>query len=233
MNNMSFGNGNKPTITCVNLATVPIGVDFNALIKSLQKFIDNYLNPVWGVSATLKIANKVLPGEWGFIFSDTADAANALGYHDLTASGLPISKIFVKTTVDDGEKVSVTASHELAEVLVDPGINLCAINSKNNTIYAYEVGDPVEETSFQIDGIDITNFVYPSYFEGFRKSGSIKFDQLGLVKTPFSLLKGGYMSIYKNGKWSQIFGSKAKEKCEQKENSSSRRLRGSKKSKHG
>jgi len=59
-------------------------------------------------------------------FLDSADVQNALGYHDLTPDGLPLSKVFVQTTVQAGQKVSVTASHELAEMLVDPAINLCS-----------------------------------------------------------------------------------------------------------
>ncbi len=39
----------------------------------------------------------------------------------------------------------------------------------------------------------------------------MQFDYLKLVDRPFKLLKGGYQSIFKSGKWSEVFASKAKE----------------------
>lgn len=47
------------------------------------------------------------------------------------------------------------------------------------------------------------------YFEDFRTKG--KFDYMSKIKKPFQLLPGGYQIIYKNGKWSNVFGSKEKE----------------------
>jgi hypothetical protein len=72
--------------------------------------------------------------------------------------------------------------------------------------------DPVEEESFPVDGVAMTDFVYPSYFEGFRKAKSTQFDYAKKVTKPFQLLKGGYQIVFKNGKETQIFGSKAKAK---------------------
>jgi len=64
----------------------------------------------------------------------------------------------------------------------------------------------------------MTDFVYPSYFENFHKPGSVQFDRLKKVNRPFQILPGGYQIIFKNGKWSQIFGSAAKKKSFAKEN---------------
>jgi hypothetical protein len=51
--------------------------------------------------------------------------------------------------------------------------------------------------------------VYPSYFEIFHKPGSVQFDYLNKVKKPFQILSGGYQITFKNGKWSQLYGSAA------------------------
>jgi hypothetical protein len=84
-------------------------------------------------------------------------------------------------------------------------------------MYAYESADPVEELSFAVDGIQMSDFVYPAYFETFHKPGSVRFDYLKKVKKPFQILSGGYQIIFKNGKWSQVYGSQAKKKRFQKE----------------
>jgi hypothetical protein len=58
----------------------------------------------------------------------------------------------------------------------------------------------------------MTDFIYPAYFEDFHKPESVQFDRLGKVRKPFQILSGGYQIIFKNGKWSQVFGSASKKK---------------------
>ena len=124
--------------------------------------------------------------------------------------------MFVKTTLDAGEQITVTATHELAEMMVDPAINLCAVDPQN-VFYAYETADAVEALSFTIDGFAMSDYVHPAYFESFRKAGSAQFDHMKKVKRPFQILAGGYMSVFKNGRWTQIFGSQSKRKNFRKE----------------
>jgi hypothetical protein len=207
----AFNQGAVPTIACINKATVELGVDFDKLIPALQTFLDECFVPVWGTPAKLVKAAKPVSGAWTIVFLDDADAEDAEGYHDLTKNGLPLSKVFVKTTLSAGDKVSVTACHELAEMLVDPAINLWA-DGPSGTNYAYEMCDAVEEEEFPIDGIAMSDFVYPAYFEAFRKPNSVQFDYLKKVRKPFQILKGGYSLVRKGSTVKQVFGSKAKEK---------------------
>jgi len=202
-----FDRGQKPVITVVNEAKTAWGVAQNALVAALQKYVDERFAPVWGVPATLAPASAIKKGTWGLVFLDDADQADALGYHDLTPQGLPLGKVFVRTTISSKNLVSVTASHELAEMLADPAIDLAA-EAPDGTFYAYEVADPVEDETFQVAGIPLSNFAYPSWFEGFRKPRSDKCDEVGTCKKPFEIRPGGYMSIFKNGEWTEIFGSK-------------------------
>ena len=206
----AFNQGLVPTIACVNAAKTDLKVDFERLVSALQKFVDEHFTPVWGTPAKLIAATKPQKDAWTIMFLDDPDAPNALGYHDLTLNGLPISKVFVKTTLASGEKVSVTACHELCEMLVDPAINLWA-DGPAGTLYAYEMCDACEEEYFDIDGITMSDFVYPAYFELFRKEGSTQFDHLKKIRRPFQVLKGGY-SLVRDGKQvRQIFGSLEKE----------------------
>jgi len=208
----AFDQGQIPTISVGNLATVKLGVDFEKLVRALQGYADKHFVPVWGTPCKLQISpdGKVPAGNWALLFFDDADAANALGYHELTEGGFPISKIFVRTTIDDGEKVSVTAAHELAEMLVDPGIQMGAL-APNGVWYAYETADPVEREFFEVNGVAMSDFVYPAWFEAFHRPKSTKFDHLGKCMRPFQILKGGYMPVFTKGKWTQIFGSAATE----------------------
>jgi hypothetical protein len=210
----AFNQGATPIITCFNQAETPLGVDdLKSLITAMQAYVDRYVAPVWATPARLVRSTGFRKGAWAMAFLDDADQPGALAYHDLTPDGLPLAKVFVKTTLANHDLVSVSASHELVEMLVDPAINLMSTGPDPKATYAYESADPVEALSFKVNGIPMSDFVYPSYFEGFHKPGSVKFDQMNKVTRPFQILKGGYQIVFKNGKWTQIFGSPAKQKA--------------------
>jgi hypothetical protein len=211
------GQGGLVTIACINKATVDLGVPFDKLTATLQKCYDQYFLPIWGYPVKLYNTKAAKPSEWQFVYFDDADAAGALGYHDLTQNGQPISKVFVKTTLADHELVSVTACHELFEMVIDPIANLW-VEAADGTEYAYEMCDAVEENTFPVDGIQMSNFLHPAWFEPFKHPPGTKFDHLGLLKQPFTLSKGGYAIIKKKGKVTNILGSKAKERRFAKEN---------------
>jgi hypothetical protein len=213
----AFNQGEIPKIACFNKATIPLGVDLDDLIAAMQEYVDKYVAPIWATPAKLIKSTGFVKGAWAMVFLDDADQPGALAYHDLTPDGLPQSKVFVKTTIDNGDLVSVSASHELVEMLVDPAINLMTTGPDPKTVYAYESADPVEALSFKVQGIPMSDFVYPSYFEDFHKPNSVRFDQMGKVTKPFQILSGGYQIVFKNGKWSQVYGSAAKKKAFAKE----------------
>lgn len=206
----AFNQGGVPTIVCFNRAVTALGIDLDKLIGAMQAYIDRHVMPIWGTPARLVRSKDFVKNTWAMVFLDDADAPGALAYHDLTPDGLPLAKIFVRTTVKNGDLVSVSASHELVEMLVDPAINMMTTGPAPKTFYAYESADPVEELSFTVNGVPVSDFVYPSYFETFHKAGAVPFDHLRRVRKPFQTLKGGYQIVFRNGKWSQIFGSRAK-----------------------
>src|SRR5437899_2859660 len=193
----AFNQGGVPTIACFNKATTPLGVDFGALIAAMQVFVDRHVAPVWGTPAKLVRSKGFVKGAWAMVFLDDADQPGALAYHDLTPDGLPQSKVFVKTTIENHDLVSVSASHELVEMLVDPAINLYSSGPDQKAVYAYESADPVEALSYKVKGIPMSDFVYPSYFEDFHKPNSVRFDQMGKVTKPFQILSGGYQIVFK------------------------------------
>ena len=198
-------------IACINKAKTDLGVSLPRLTAALQKCYDEHFLPIWGYPVKLYNTKKPKRSDWQLIYFDNADAANAEGYHDLTHRGQPISKVFVDTSRDDNVPVSLTACHELFEMAIDPVANLWA-EATIRTQYAYEMCDPVEEDTFMVDGIEMSNFVYPSWFEPFKHPPGTKFDHLGLLKKPFSMTKGGYVIIKKNGRVTEKFGSPAKAK---------------------
>jgi hypothetical protein len=208
----SYRHPHVPTIACFNRAKTPLGVDFDALIIALQKFVDEHFAPIWGTPAKLVKSSGFLKGKWAMAFLDDAHEAGTEGFHDVTPEGLPFAKLFVRSTLKLGDKITVTASHELAEMLVDPAANLYSTGPKSNRLYDYEVADPVEELWFPVNGMPMVNFVHPEYFEAFHKRGSVRFDHMGKLKRPFAIAKNGYQSHWVNGKEQTVWGCVAKKK---------------------
>jgi len=201
-----------PTIAVINRSTLDLGVDFDALVPALQRFVEDCFAPVWNTPCKLIKSKAQRAGAWALVLLDKADPADKddEGYH-FTKQGLPLGRVFIKDTLKQDDKVSVTACHELAEMLVDPGINLWS-DGRGVEQYAYEVCDAVEEIEFKIDGIAMSDFVYPAWFEGFHKRGSVRFDYTGDCTRPFQILKGGYAQLRHGKRTWNIYGSKAKRK---------------------
>ena len=213
----AFKQGELPTIACFNRSTADLRIDFDKLISAMQKYVDKYVAPVWGTPAKLVKTTDFKKGAWAMVFLDDADDPEAEAYHDLTPEGLPQAKVFVKTVLDGGDEVSIAASHELVEMLVDPATNLMTTGPDSKLMYAYESADPVEDLSFNVDGVPMSNFVFPAYFEDFHKARSIQFDAMNKVSKPFQILKDGYLIVFKNGRWVNLTATTAKKKALGKE----------------
>jgi hypothetical protein len=207
-------------IAVINSCNVLSDADIQKAVPALQKQVTDDFAPVWGVKADLlfvKKDDKPPDDYWWLVISDNSDQAGDLGYHDLTSQGLPQGKVFAGTDLLGGYKWTVTASHELLEMLADPGINLTAFyqtafDPTQNVVgrlYSYEVCDPCEadQYGYDIDGITVSDFVYPTWFESYP-SVATKFDQQDRIRQPFTLLPGGYMQVYdmtSGTGWQQIF----------------------------
>ncbi len=67
----AFNQGELPTIACFNKATVPLGVDLDALIAAMQVYIDEHVAPVWGTPAKLIKTTGFQKGLGRWCFSTT------------------------------------------------------------------------------------------------------------------------------------------------------------------
>jgi hypothetical protein len=188
-------------VSIVNHATGVSPSDCTRLLKALQKQVDEHFAPVWGVRADLSLAEAAAPapGSWWLVILDNSDQAGALGYHDVTDEGLPVGKVFVKTAAAANRGWTVTASHELLEMLADPDINLAITVPRDNgqmILYAYEVCDPCQAFSYEIDGVAVSDFVYPEWFESFRQPSNNHFDRLKKISWSLQLAAGGYANTF-------------------------------------
>ena len=199
-----------PTIAIINASTVLQDADFQPVVDALQKQVSGDFADLWNRDAALVFVPKGQapdPDAWPVIVSDTVTMAGALGYHDITAAGNPVGKVGAKTTMDDGGRWEVTLSHEVLEMLGDPDIVRTVFVQQSawrSIIVAYEACDAVEEATYLIDGVPVSDFVTQEWFDLGRTGGQYSF--LNTVQRPLQLAPGGYISVFypRGGRWSQL-----------------------------
>jgi hypothetical protein len=174
-----------------------------ALIPALQRQVTEHFQPVWGIGAQIIFAEKKVPRDayQVVVYEEATDADDQgfLGYH-FSPQGYPIASVFAREDMKEDGTISDTLSHEILEMLVDPAVNLYAHRpagrGRRARGYFYEVCDAVQCQHYKIDGVVVTDFVYPEWYEYIWPKGSRKFDHLGLLDEPFQVLSDCYADIY-------------------------------------
>lgn len=187
-----------PAIALANRSTVVADDELTPVAAALQRQLEEHFAPNWGFTAsviTTPSTDQVPEWAWAIVITDDADQARILGYHDVTATGRPQAKVFARTSAQYGVHWSAMASHELLEMLADPGVNLAAYNwadTDRGSLYAMEVCDPVNAVFYEIDGVRVSNFVYPAWYRVFDPDNDGPYDFLGFCPGPFTLAFGGF-----------------------------------------
>lgn len=198
-------------ISVINHSSIHLGMSLEELCRVGMDYLD-LLSQFWpGTGARLIPTKVILPNTHAIVIMDDPDQNNQLlGYRDLTPDGFPLAKVFAKAEMVEGVPVTVTFTHELGEFRVDPNNSKSAVNA-DGTTYAVEIADPVEDDYFTLNGAPVSNFVLPSWFESFHKTGSVKFDYMGLLSRPFTLSDGGFATVRSStGQWAPLHGSHPK-----------------------
>jgi hypothetical protein len=192
---------NKSTVLADDVvqAWVPA---FNKYVGLVRRWWPRAVNIVWSP------VSREPQNAWKVVIADHSDQAGALGYHDFTPNGRPISYAFAADDIDMGYSVPVTITHEIAEMIADPWI-ADAIQVSDKYFYAKEICDPVEAENLafevEVEGYDpvlCSDFVLPNWFIPGSKG---LFDHMKHVTEPLQILPEGYMSVFVSGKgWTQI-----------------------------
>jgi hypothetical protein len=136
-----------------------------------------------------------------------------LGYHTENQGGKIWGIVAASPSLDSGAKaltgdwsVASILSHEVLEMFVDPNCNLWASDDKGK-VYSLEVCDPVEAPTYVVNGVSVSNFVTPAWFDPLAaKNGKTHFDKSNQLKKPFTCLQTGYMVYATEGKERQDQG---------------------------
>jgi len=204
-------------LAVINLATRFNDSDCQQAVGACAGQLRRHVAPFWDMVPASVVfyadPHHVPAGADLLAILDDADQADVLGYHDETPDGKAYGRVFVAPVLDNGGtsltgslSVSAVLSHEVCEWFGDRFVNLWADNGSGEE-YAVELCDPVEQDSYDLAGVAVSNFVTKRYFDHLAPTG-VQVDYLGNLTHPFSMTPGGYVLVRKAGKVHQIFGEK-------------------------
>jgi hypothetical protein len=190
--------------------------DVARVTAALQRQAIRDFRRIWNVEATVDnfpTLEDVPLGYWPMVVRTDIPFAGAAGIH-LDDNGQPFALI------EMSDSWSLTASHELLEMLADPfGNRLVPGKSpkpdQGRVEFLVEVCDPSEAAQFgyTVNDILMSDFYTPRFFDPVRSS-AVRYSFTGAITQPRTILRGGYISWHEpisNHWWQQTWfsGNKA------------------------
>jgi phospholipase C len=204
-------------ISIVNMTEDISDKEIQTAIRAINRQIAEDFEPYWSFGATLRLEGSAgripekeslseLRGDAILYLWNEADVADALGYHDANAKGIPYGFVFTELSKKLKENWTVTFSHEALELVGDAQGNLLAQGphptiAGREVFHWFEMCDAVQSQTYAIDNVEVANFVLPLYFTpGEQEGGRNDFlgtqDKAGLALNSFGVSPGGYIGFY-------------------------------------
>ena len=165
-------------IAIVNTSHIP-DETIEKIIQAIEKVMPEFSKD-WNVFGTLKLNGD---SQIKFFISTLeVQKPKERAFHSLK-DGIPYARVIVDKN-DSLNLVSLMISHEIFELLVNP------MQNKYDRDYELEVCDPVSENSFDVDGIQISDWVLPAWFT----YGELPYNHMNTLTRARKVALGGYIN---------------------------------------
>jgi hypothetical protein len=188
-------------------------------IRAVNRQIAHDFTPHWHLDAQLRLEGSIgddpdldrlpeLRGDAIIYLWDEVDVEEALGYHEANAAGVPFGFVFTELVKELGEPWTVTFSHEALELIADPEVNLLVAgphpgDPEIEVFHWYEMCDAVQNETYKVDGVAVSNFLLPLYFTADPEAGGrndfLGRRRKGRMLQSFGINPGGYIGFYNPG----------------------------------
>lgn len=198
---------NKVDPKTSTLAAQVTGAWLARVAAACEKQLSGDASPYYGGGYVISSASSIAVGQSEFeIDWQLPQAPGAEAYHDWQ-NGMVVAFEALATcsTLDD---VSTGISHELLEILGDPGCDVW-VDDGTGFEWARELCDATQGNSYEVDGIKVSNFLLPTFFESGAKGPYSFLGTTGQdpVSAPFTTATGGYQIRRNTGTGeTQVFG---------------------------
>lgn len=204
----------------VNESTVVSDDDVQTMTDAVAQQVADHLAPAWnmlGASVTFYPggAGTAPAGAWLVRVQDLSDIPGDAGYHTLVG-GAPEAFVFAKTITDGGGGVlthgamyatycvAQVLSHEVCETMIDAKLQALADDFDSHA-WLVEVGDVCNVFGYLIDGVQMSDFGLPSWWD---PNGAAPYSYADSIPGPFSLAAGTYCFRYDTSGGTTINGAR-------------------------
>lgn len=184
-------------------------------IRAINRQVAEDFVSYWGFGAALRLEGKSnrkrgntttdMRGDAVLYLCNEVKPSDTAGYHDRAYRGIPYGVVYLELADLLAEDWTVTLSHEALELIADPEANLLVQGPhprfpKRKVYHWFEMCDAVQDESYKIDGIAVSNFVLPLYFTASTEHGG-RNDYLGSTShgetlRSFQVNPGGYIGYF-------------------------------------
>jgi hypothetical protein len=197
-------------VAVINQCDSVAAADIERGVEALQVQVHRDLAPTWGIDAELTLVRSgETPPEksWWLHLQDDIKEEGVLGYHGVNAAGLPLAYVGVRSSRKAGMPWTLAASHTLLQLLADPKGKLAVV--QGDRVIPQEICRQCygERYAYKINGVLVSDFVLPAWFDNFRKQRSAPFDYCGHISEPFQVLPGAYLFYFQNATQSTLSAS--------------------------
>lgn len=204
-----------PLISVINMSDRVSDADVERMVYIAGTQLARDVAPVHGLVPALEFVPKggrPNPDGAPCWILDVPDMPGVGGYHGEDDQGNPFIKVFANPPLDTGgtvlhgsNSVSSILTHEIDELVGDgPGNKW--VDGPDGSDYAYELCDATESDVYEIEGVSVSNFLYPAFFDPQATAGS-RLDHNGVVSAPFATRPDGYqIKRTEPGVVSNVFG---------------------------
>lgn len=175
------------TVNCENQSSLS-DQEVTKICRALSIQGTHHIAKAWDLAPVSVQPRPRFSADWNLLFLENSDQSGALGYHD-DRSGTPVMKVFVADCERYGVSPSSCASHELGEAMADPDIIRTTIDEAHNKLWALEIGDPCQSFTYEVEGVEVQDFVTPAWF---NPSDPGRKSWRGKIGQPFAVPSGGY-----------------------------------------
>lgn len=164
------------------------------IVAAINKQLALHFAPYWAIEAqaTVFSSTTLIPSGYFPVTIEYDIDEDLGGFHGVDDDGIPFGKVRYSS------KVSYVLSHEILEMVHNPYLKKFRKTTgfkenEDDPLYVEEVADATDGKGYLIDGIEVSNFITPDWFNRVHVE-NIKYDFLGLLKRPRELYEGGYIS---------------------------------------
>jgi hypothetical protein len=210
-----------PLTDYVALVSLTSDVSSRSLMQvaaAVQKQVTRDFTPVWGLPATVDAFEDLrsVPSDYHhvIVFGDPDELRGQL---ELAIGEQPAARLIEEfeggrlegihlnaltrqplALVAASDTWSVTVSHEVLELVADPFGNrlLAAAHPKEpeqRVKYLLEVCDPCLSAWYPVNGVPVSDFYTPRYFDPVRVD-ALRYSFTGALQYPLHILDGGYLT---------------------------------------